>query len=107
MIALEVMTLGSELVSKSSLESTQLMLQSCKVQNHNYVAGSHSFWKCQTFSLLFTINIIMEMTCKDLSNTGLGNLLFNFQNKHFLNCKRSCYVTDNPLIGCFRKINII
>ena len=30
--------------------------------------------------------------------------LGNFQNKHFLISKRSCYVTDNPLIDCFRKV---
>ena len=39
--------------------------------------------------------------------TLIGNSLSNFQNKHFLISKRSGHVTDNPLVDCFRKINII
>ena len=34
---------------------------------------------------------------------SLGNLLFSIQNKHFLICKRSCYVTDDPLMAVFVK----
>ena len=54
----------------------------------------------------------MEMTsscklgfwpCKDLNSSVWGNLLY-FQNKDFLISNRSCYATDNPLIGCFHKI---